>query len=133
MNPAVTAVARECIASSGEERDLMNFPQQLARLAEVGVEGYYADMRRGTRCYYLPSGESVELESRYHGGPVAERFDPAAVQACIRKAQAGEVIYKDWCHLATDAGVMGYYVSLPGRRVTYFGRTAETHVELFPA
>lgn len=36
------------------------------------------------------------------------------------------------CHSAA-AGFEGYLVSLPGRRAVYFGRTAETHVEHFPA
>lgn len=31
------------------------------------------------------------------------------------------------------AGCAGYLVSLPGRRVVYYGRTGETHVELIPA
>jgi hypothetical protein len=30
------------------------------------------------------------------------------------------------------AGCAGYIVSFLGRRVVYFGRTAETHVEHFP-
>ena len=30
------------------------------------------------------------------------------------------------------AGCAGYIVSFLGRRVLYIGRTAETHVELFP-
>ena len=30
------------------------------------------------------------------------------------------------------AGCAGYLVSFPGRRVLYWGRTAHTHVEMFP-
>ena len=33
---------------------------------------------------------------------------------------------------AKRAGCAGYLVSFPGRRAVYFGRTGETHVELFP-
>ena len=31
------------------------------------------------------------------------------------------------------AGCVGYIVSIVGRRAVYFGRSAETHVELFPS
>jgi uncharacterized protein YbcV (DUF1398 family) len=40
--------------------------------------------------------------------------------------------YHGFCQKAARAGCAGYLVSIPGRRVLYFGRTGETHTEYFP-
>ena len=40
--------------------------------------------------------------------------------------------YRGFCEKAKEAGCAGYLVSFLGRRVVYFGRTAETHVEHSP-
>ena len=52
----------------------------------------------------------------------------------VRWAQSGDAAYSyaAFCARVKAAGCAGYIVSFPGRRVLYFGRTAETHVEHFP-
>ncbi len=40
--------------------------------------------------------------------------------------------YKGFCRKVAAAGCAGYIVSFSGRRALDIGRTAETHVELFP-
>ena len=66
---------------------------------------------------------------------VAAAFDGAELARLIRWAQTNgpDYTYAAFCDRVTAAGCAGYLVSLPGRRVVYFGRTAETHVEHFPA
>jgi uncharacterized protein YbcV (DUF1398 family) len=61
-------------------------------------------------------------------------FDSAELVALVRWAQANgpDYSYAAFCEKARAAGCAGYLVSFPGRRVVYYGRTAETHVELFP-
>lgn len=130
MDAHVRSVVEEC--SKGSEDNSLNFPQQLAKLAKAGVEGYYADLRRAIRLYYLPNGESIEVGAQKLAGPVAEIFDPARVEAAVRQSQAGTHTYKEFCKKVMAAGCAGYLVSLLGRRVVYFGRTAETHLEHFP-
>jgi uncharacterized protein YbcV (DUF1398 family) len=131
MNTNVKSVVEECTKASGENR--LNFPEQLKKLKEAGVEGYYTDLRRSIRIYYLPTGESIEIVAAEVGVNVAEAFDAKSVEAAVRQAQAGTITYKTFCEKVMVAGCSGYIVSLLGRRVVYFGRTAETHVELFPA
>ena len=60
-------------------------------------------------------------------------FDAAAIERAVRQAQAGALHYKAFCETVMAAGCPGYLVSILGRRVVYFGRTAETHIEHFPA
>ena len=106
----------------------------LHHLMAAGFDGYAVDLRRGTTAYYLQSGEAVELASAHGTGAVAERWDEAAVRAAIRDAQAQVpgYTYLRFCARLSAAGCAGYVVSFLGRRVLYFGRTAETHTEHFP-
>jgi uncharacterized protein YbcV (DUF1398 family) len=112
----------------------MTFPQIVSTLMEAGFEGYLVDFRRGMVAYYLPTGESVELPGVKPSGPVATTFNTAAVREAIREAQtlAPGYTYKGFVAKTAGAGCAGYLVSFLGRRVLYFGRSAETHVEHFP-
>ena len=86
------------------------------------------------QAYYLPDGDGVELEMPSSPGAVAAAFDSVRVADLVRWAQANgpDSSYKGFCEQAKAAGCAGYLVSFLGRRVLYFGRTAETHVEHFP-
>lgn len=55
--------------------------------------------------------------------------------AAIREAQSlvPGYTYRGFCAKARAAGCAGYIVSFLGRRAVYFGRTAETLTEPFPA
>lgn len=131
MNMHVKTVVEDC--SKGSENDSLTFPQVLGKLAEAGVEGYTADLRRAAKTYYLPNGESIDIPAHRLDVPVAEAFDAARVESAVRQSQRNEHTYRDFCRKIADAGCAGYMVSLPGRRAVYFGRTGETHVEHFPA
>jgi uncharacterized protein YbcV (DUF1398 family) len=125
-------VARSTL--EGSESGAMTFPQSLRMLTEAGFEGYAVDFRRSTRTYYMPNGEAIELHTAPTPTSVAESFDAAVVRESIRAAQAlvPGYTYKGFCAKVAGAGCAGYMVSLLGRRVLYYGRTCETHVEYFP-
>jgi hypothetical protein len=61
------------------------------------------------------------------------RNDGAGSFNLIRWDRPEAGAYKGFCEKVLAAGCAGYIVSLAGRRAVYFGRTAETHVELFPS
>lgn len=130
MNPDAEAVAQAC--SQAAENGSLNFPQILGKLSEAGIEGYLVDYRRAVKTYYLPDGESHEVADRHTHGAAAAAFDAAKVAAAVGQSQRGEHTYKEFCEKVIAAGCAGYIVSILGRRVVYFGRTAETHVEHFP-
>ena len=132
MNAQQATLARICL--EGAEADTMTFPEIVVALIGGGFEGYSVDLRRARAAYYLPDGEAVEWPCHAEGGAVAAWFDAAALQAAIREAQtlAPGYSYKGFCAKAKAAGCAGYMVSFSGRRALYFGRTAETHLELFP-
>ena len=104
-------------------------------LEEAVSEGYLVDYRRQSQTFYLPDGDPAVLDMPPAPAPVAAAFDPAEVERLVRWAQANppDYSYPAFCQAAKAAGCAGYIVSFPGRRVVYFGRTGETHVELFPS
>lgn len=130
MDAQRKAIAQTCLNASYEAT--MEFPMVIRTLMEAGFEGYLVDYRKGVTTYYLPDGDSVDLANRDTEGSVAAVFKADIVEANVRKSQAGAHTYRDFCANVKAAGCAGYVVSFLGRRVMYFGRTAETHVELFP-
>jgi len=132
MDAERNAIAKACLdaAYAGS----LSFPEIVGKLMEAGFEGYAVDYRRGTQVYYLPDGDTVEFTTPHATGSVAEAFDRDGVEALVRWAQADgpEYSYPTFCKKVKAAGCAGYLVSFLGRRVVYYGRAAETHVELFP-
>ncbi len=132
MNDNQRAVAESCLKSAYDGR--MDFPSIVGALVAAGFDGYAVDYRCKTAAYYLPSGESLVLDLPADDVTVAIGFDAPAVKRAIGEAQRGEpgYTYEGFCQKVKAAGCAGYFVSFPGRRVLYIGRTAETHVEHFP-
>ena len=132
MEPRQIEIAQSCLR--GAEQDSMTFPQIVGLLIEQGFESYFVDFRRARAIYYRPDGDSVELPMHPAPAPIAPGFDKASVEAAIREAQqlVAGYTYAGFCQKVMTAGCAGYLVSFSGRRALYFGRTGETHVELFP-
>lgn len=88
----------------------------------------------GPRPIIQAAGTGIDLPLCRAATPIAAVFDADAVRAAIRQAQqlVPGYTYAGFCDKVTTAGCAGYIVSMLGRRVLYFGRTAETHVEHFP-
>ena len=130
MGQNVRAVVEECTRASDEGRS--NFPDTLAKLRAAGVERYHADLVAAEKVYYAPDGAH-----RVPAGPVTQpfavAFSAAGVEAAVRASQSGAISYRTFCARVADAGCVGYLVSLQGKRVVYYGRTGETHVELIPS
>ena len=64
--------------------------------------------------------------------PVAGEFSSSEVTAAIRGAQADQIRYPEFMKRAAAAGVIAYWAFFTGRKVIYFGRKGESHVEEFP-
>lgn len=130
MNPNVIAVIEACTRGSEEGR--MSFPEVVGQLKEAGIERYDTDLVRNEKTYYLPNGESVIVPAKALRRQPAATFSAAETEAAVRTIQAGKIDYIEFCERILAAGCVSYLVSLAGRRVVYFGRTAESHIELMP-
>ncbi len=129
MDAQVKAVMIECTEASDQER--VTFPEVVMKLMKAGVERYDTDLIRAEKTYYLPNGESLVVNGEPVEAP-AQPFLAAGVDAAVRAIQAQKIQYREFCQLIARAGCVGYQVSLAGRRAVYYGRTGESHVELFP-
>jgi uncharacterized protein YbcV (DUF1398 family) len=130
MDEQVRHVIAEATRASDEER--VTFGEVVTKLMQAGVERYHADLLRGEKTYYLPSGESEIVV----GDPIviapAGAFAAAGVDAAVRDIQAGKIQYRTFCARIAAAGCVGYHVSLAGQRAVYYGRTGDCHTEWFP-
>ncbi len=111
----------------------LNFPEVVRRLLEVGVESYFCDLASAQETFYMRGGET-HLEKMFLPiDPIAEDFSASQLIAAIRGAQADTVRYPKFVQLSAAAGVIAYWAFLTGRKVIYFGRKGEVHIEEFPA
>ena len=122
---------RACAAAS--LAGTIHFGEVVMRLQGIGVERYHADYSRHESTYYLPDGSSLVVPVPHPPHAIAMEFSAAAVEASIRQSQRGEIKYSQFVEQTCAAGCVGYFVHLTGRRVIYFGRQGEQHVEPFPA
>jgi uncharacterized protein YbcV (DUF1398 family) len=110
----------------------MTFPQVVKGLLEVGVESYLVDFAAKRKTHYLADGTTETEAMILEPGPIAAEFNGAGLVAAIRGAQADTVRYPEFVKRSAAAGVIGYWAFLTGKRVIYFGRKGEQHIEEFP-
>jgi len=130
MDTHLTDVIEECTRGSDEER--LTFPSIITQLASAGIERYSADLCRWEKTYFLTSGESIVVPCKRIGGELATTFSAHGVESAVRASQSQSIKYNEFCRRALSAGCVGYIVSIVGRRVVYFGRSGEMHIEHFP-
>ena len=131
MNAEQTQVIRWCAqgALTGE----ITFPDIVGNLAKISVERYHADYSRQEITYYLSDGNSLVVATPHPSHATGTEFSALAVEAAIRQSQRNEHSYLDFIRKTMTAGCVGYFVQITGRRVIYFGRNGESHVEHFPS
>lgn len=107
------------------------FPEVVRSLLEAGVESYFVDLAKGEETFYLSGGEIHVEKMNCPLTPAGAQFDSSAIVSAIRAAQMDTIRYPEFVMRATAAGVICYWAFLAGKRVIYFGRKGEFHVEEF--
>ncbi|QUS41148.1 DUF1398 domain-containing protein [Tardiphaga alba] len=132
MTQELTDIAARCL--HGSENNTMPFPVVVQTLAAAGFESYSIDFRKSEATYYLPDGTSITIPADSSNTNITATFDAESVNAAIKEAQAlvPGYTYKGFCDKVRAAGCAGYMVSFSGHRAMYYGRTGETHTEMFP-
>ena len=131
MNAEQTQLIQGCAqgALTGE----LTFPEIVDRLSQIGVERYHADYSRQEITYYLADGDSLVVATPHSAHVIPAEFSAPAVEAAVRQSQRNEHTYLDFIQKTAAAGCVDYFVQITGRRVMYFGRNGESHVEHFPS
>lgn len=130
MSPDQIAVIQDC--ASRTTQGTITFGEVVGKLIDIGVERYHADFSRHEGTFYMPNGQSLVVWMKYPTQDVAKTFSEKGIAEAIGKIQRGEIIYTDFVALTQAAGCVGYFVQIVGKRVLYFGRNGEVHVEPFP-
>lgn len=125
-----TTTMREALEGSAAGR--LTFPQAVGMLIGAGVESYFVDFARGTDTFYMPDGRTHVEAFTLPSAPIADEFNAAEVVTAIRAAQADTIRYPEFVERVRKAGVTAYWTFIAGRRVIYFGRKGEFHIEEFP-
>jgi uncharacterized protein YbcV (DUF1398 family) len=131
MRDDIIKAVQEC--TDGSDRERVTFPEVVAKLAGAGVERYHADLLRAEKIYYLPSGESQRVQAAPIAAVPPAAFTADGVAAAVRAIQRQQIKYREFCERIAEAGCVGYFVSLAGRRAVYYGRTGDSYVEPFPS
>jgi uncharacterized protein YbcV (DUF1398 family) len=108
------------------------FPEVVRQLLEVKVESYFCDLATGAETFYMSDGQTHMEKMVLPLAPIAEQFSPSELIAAIRSAQTDTIRYPEFMKRSAAAGVIGYWAFLSGKKVIYFGRKGEFHVEEFP-
>jgi len=130
VNPEQKSVVKDCASLSANGQ--IHFGEVVGRLTKVGIERYHADYTRSENTYYTADGSSCIVPMAHEPMPIAQEFSASAVEAAVRQAQRGEIMYPEFTRQAVAAGCVGYFVQLTGKCVQYFGRDGQTHTEWFP-
>lgn len=130
MNSEQVKTAKECASLSAAGR--IHFGELVARLMKAGIERYHADYSRMENTYYTPDGASCVEPIAHDTASIGEVFSAAQVEAAVRQAQRGEIMFPQFTRQALAAGCVGYFVQITGKCVQYFGRNGEIHTEWFP-
>jgi uncharacterized protein YbcV (DUF1398 family) len=126
-----TNVMHEVMAQS--QAGELTFPEVVRRLLAVGVQSYFADLAKREETFYMPDGQTHVERMVLPRVPIAEEFSNSGIVSAIRGAQTDTIRYPEFVKQAAAAGVIGYWAFLTGKKVIYFGRKGEFHVEEFPA
>jgi uncharacterized protein YbcV (DUF1398 family) len=130
MTNEQTNVAKEVAGLSSTEK--LHFGEVVGRLMKAGIERYHADYSRMENTCYTPDGGSTVVPMAHGHTQIADQFSAAGVEAAVRQAQRGEIMYPEFTRQALAAGCVGYFVQITGKCVQYFGRNGEIHTEWFP-
>jgi uncharacterized protein YbcV (DUF1398 family) len=110
-----------------------SFPEVVGKLLEAGVEYYHVDYVAMRKTFYSAQGDTVVTPINYEGLPaVAAEFNAAELRGAILDSQKSGQKYREFSKRAMSAGVQGYIAFLRGRRVMYWGRGGDSHIEWFP-
>jgi uncharacterized protein YbcV (DUF1398 family) len=125
-----TSVIHEVLAQT--QAGELIFPEVVRRLLAVNVESYFCDLATGQETFYMSDGQTHVEKMVLPLVPVAEQFSSTGIVAAIRGAQTDTIRYPEFMKRSAAAGVIAYWAFLTGKKVIYFGRKGEMHVEEFP-
>ena len=119
MNSEQMNVVKECGALSAAGK--IHFGEVVGRLMKAGVERYHADYSRGENTYYVADGSSCVVAMERGSEAIAETFSAAGVEAAVRAAQRGEIMYPEFTRQCWRRDVWGILCRFRGSACSILG------------
>lgn len=120
-----------CLAGAFAGR--ISFPETVEKMIATGVERYEVDLSLLRKTCHGANGESYVAAIPLADAPsVAAEFSHEGVRAAIQASQRREIDYPEFLRRVMACGASNYTAYLQGRKVIYFGRLGDFHVEPFP-
>lgn len=114
------------------ETNAGGFANLMKNFMGLGVTRYDYLVAEGIYRFY-DADSSVDLKMNGVPKPVVAAGDAVAIKVAVRKAQAGEIVFEQFCELAGQAGVPVWTSDLIAKAVTYFdGNGEKLLVEAIP-
>ncbi len=109
----------------------ITFPQVVGKLLNEGIEAYHVDLILGENRYYQANGEAHVEPTPFEHSIAAQTFSSIEVAFAIKSIQIGQIDYQEFLRKILAAGTVYYIAYLSGRKVIYFGRNGDLHIEPF--
>lgn len=111
----------------------ITFSEILGMLNKNGVESYHVDFLRNEFRCYTGNGRSLVTSVPLVHDSVAPAFSAEKLDTINKRVQSGEWSFADFVRESTaTAGCAYYIVFLNGKKVRYFGRDGDEHIQHFP-
>ncbi|KAJ9617302.1 hypothetical protein H2200_001023 [Cladophialophora chaetospira] len=114
------------------------FPKTVAALLALGVTRYHIDYASSLATAFSQNIASGTTSTEQIPVPTPRsipngKWDPSGVKNAIKRVQSGQTpTYDDFSQEIIQAGVVGYFAFLTGKKVVYYGAEGDLHVEWFP-
>lgn len=131
MNKELEIQIEDLLHGSG--RSEVSFPQLVEQLNSLGVESYHVDYIRKEEVVYTKSSETCVVNLEVVLPPISETFSASDVAAAVKSSQTEGQRYDVFADRVCRAGCTGYIAFLEGKRVVYYGRLGDQHIEYFPS
>ena len=110
----------------------INFPTAINILMEHDVEAYHVDLIRQEKTFFLANGQSHRENFILPLLEIQLAFNHDGVIQAIKDAQASKGTYIEFLQQIAHAGSNYYIVYISRKKVIYFGRKGDFHIENFP-
>lgn len=111
----------------------MTFPEVLEILSKEKVTSYHVDFIENENCYHGMNGEALTIKTGRSQISIPEKFAIESFKTVLKKIQADEMNYEEFCHQSQVLACASYTVDIKNKQVCYMGRNSEEkYIENFP-
>lgn len=112
----------------------LSFPDGIMQLIQAGVQFQYIDLIQLVTISYSVNNDylidNMVFDEKIY---VESNFDIDIIQKAIRLSQEENLPFIEFCKMAAQAGCIGYHIFIYGKKVVYYGREGQSHIEFFPS